>query len=922
MRKILFVLIIFSFVFCTRNKKTDEDKNSYSYTGDSLKTIAFPIGGIGTGDITLGGRGNIFEMEIFNQPAKNNPSDAFFMIWAKEKGKDPVTKIIERNAFPPFTPYGFGAEYGRLYGFSRFENVTFKGEFPLANIYFSDPLIPVQLELEAYNPFIPLDVDNSSIPAAIFNWKVSNPTNSDVDITLTFNMKNPIKTKNAKGNMDSEYNKNEFITDHDLSGILFSSSRAKKDSTDFGNIFFGTTEKNIDVQTHWTEGEHWDAYHILSDDLAYDGSVKDDKEPFGKTAEQNDNTQFATIAVHVSLKAGEEKRFPFYLSWYFPNRKSIPCGTEGLKTFVYKNYYATKFSNSEDAVSYILKNQEYLYAETRKFHDLVYNSSVPYYVKDAIMSQAATLKTNLVIRDEKGEFYGYEGLADGNGCCEGSCTHVWNYEQTLAFLFPSLERSMRDISFLYDTPDNGYQSFRDLFPPHGELWHYYPAADGQMGNIVRVYREWKISGDQDWLKKIWPKTKTALEFAWKGVGNVSKEMEWQKEKQPIAWDPNKIGVMEGMMHNTYDIEFYGPNTMTTSIYLAALKACSEMATAMGEPGKSKEYLDVYNKGVTYCDDNLWNGNYYFQDVKVLDGLKIPDHLKPIAAGSKKKKCNNRKGCCNMDEMRRNALDKEDRQPKYQYGQGCLSDQLLGQFLAHVSGLGYILDKKHVDEAMKSIFNNNFKNTFSNFNNVQRVYALNNEPGLVLCTWPKGMRPALPFIYCDEVWTGIEYQVAASLIYSGYTDEGLKVVKAIRTRYAGFNRNPWDEIECGHHYARAMASWAVLLALSGYQYDGVNHSLSFDPKINREQFNSFWSCGTGWGNVEIKGKEFILTLTHGSLLLSDLKLGNDLNLKEISKIEISGKEIKAAMIPGEPYNIIKFNENIEWKKGDVLNVTFK
>ena len=920
MKNPLFLIFVFLFVFCAKNKKAFEDISSNFYTGDSLKTISFPIGGIGTGDITIGGRGNISEMEIFNHPAKNNFSDAFFMLWVKEKGKDPITKIIERNAFPPFTSDDYG--YGRLLGFSRFENAVFKGEFPFANIYFSDVSIPVLLELEAYNPFIPLDVDNSSIPAAIFNWKVKNPNHSDVDITLTFNMKNPIKNKNDKGNTDSEKNKNEFITNNDLNGIFFSSSRAKADSTDFGNIFIATTEKNIDVQTHWNNGGWWDAFHIMSDDLAADGSLKDEKEPFEKTAGQNDYTQFATIAVHAVLKAGEEKIIPFYIGWYFPNRQSIPCGNDGTKTFTFKNYYAAKFSDSKNAVLYILKNQAYLYSETRKFHDLIYQSTYPSYVKDAIMSQAASLKTNLVIRDEKGEFYGYEGLSDETGCCEGTCTHVWNYEQTLAFLFPSLERSMREISFLYDTRDNGYQTFRDIFPPHGEFWHFFPAADGQMGNIVRVYREWKISGDNEWLRKIWPKTKAALEFAWKGVGNVSQDMEWQKDKQPIAWDPKKTGVMETVMHNTYDIEFYGPNTMTTSLYLAALKACSEMATAMGEPAKSKEYLDVYNSGVAYCDNNLWNGNYYFQDVKVWEGLKIPDHLKPIAAGRKKKKCDNKKGCCSPDEMRRNVLDKEDQQPKYQYGHGCLSDQLLGQSLAHVSGLGYILDKKHVDEAMKSVFNNNFKRSFSNFNNVQRVYALNNEPGLVLCTWPKGKRPALPFVYCDEVWTGIEYQVAASLIYSGYVDEGLEMVKAIRTRYAGFNRNPWDEVECGDHYARAMASWAVMLALSGYQYDGVNHSLCFAPKINSGQFKSFWSCGTGWGDVVIKGKEFLLTVNHGSLLLSDLKLGNDLNLNEISKIEMTNKEVKANTITGNPYNTIKFTENTEWLKDDSLKIIFK
>ena len=185
-------------------------------------------------------------------------------------------------------------------------------------------------------------------------------------------------------------------------------------------------------------------------------------------------------------------------------------------------------------------------------------------------------------------------------------------------------------------------------------------------------------------------------------------------------------------------------------------------------------------------------------------------------------------------------------PKYQYGNGCLADQLLGQYLAHVGGLGYILDPGRVDRAMKSVFDYNFKPDLSDFENVQRVYGLSDEAGLVLCAWPRGDKPLIPFVYSDEIWTGVEFQAAASMIYSGLVDEGLQVTRAVRDRHDGLKRNPWADHESGVHYARAMSSWAVLLALSGFEYDGIEHQMGFTPRVQPDDFRTFWSCGSGWG----------------------------------------------------------------------------
>ncbi|MEM2885694.1 MAG: GH116 family glycosyl hydrolase, partial [Thermoproteota archaeon] len=383
------------------------------------------------------------------------------------------------------------------------------------------------------------------------------------------------------------------------------------------------------------------------------------------------------------------------------------------------------------------------------FHDALFGSSLPGTVLDAVSSQMSIVRTNTCFRAENGDFFGFEGCGPSIGCCPMNCTHVWNYEQALAYLFPSLERTMRRVDFLVNTEPDGKMAFRTRVPTSAYVpWDFHPAADGQMGCILKLYREWLLCGDRGFLEELWPHAKRALEYAW------------------TSWDADRDGVMEGVQHNTYDIEFHGPNTMTGTLYLGALLAASKIAEELGDGVSARNYLDVYSKGREKVERELWNGEYYVQ------------------------KC----------------VGKE----KFQYGSGCLSDQLLGQWFAKVVGLGYLLRKERVRKALGSIFRYNWKGDLLDHVNCQRVYAINEEAGLLVCTWPKGGRPKSPLVYADEVWTGIEYQVASHMIYEGMVEEALTMVKAARDRYDGEKRNPWNEVECGDHYARAMSSWALLL----------------------------------------------------------------------------------------------------------------
>jgi hypothetical protein len=341
-----------------------------------------------------------------------------------------------------------------------------------------------------------------------------------------------------------------------------------------------------------------------------------------------------------------------------------------------------------------------------------------------------------------------------------------------------------------------------------------------------------------------------------------------------------------------------------------------MARHLGEEEKAREYRSVYESGRKGIERMLWNGDYYVQRVEVMPGLTVPEHLRGPSACEP--------GCACRETPGPRTPAREGFEVKYQYGDGCLSDQLLGQWAAHVAGLGYLLDPRRVAKAVESVFRFNFRKPIGGFSNVQRIYALNDEAGLLLCSWPRGNRPRLPFVYSDEVWTGIEYHVAAHLIYEGFVPEGLAVVKGVRDRHDGLRRNPWDEFECGHHYARAMSSWSVLLALCGYHYSAVAGRLRFAPRISPEDFACAFTTGSGWGSLSRKADQSGVTVTlevgYGSVALRSLVLP-----EAAGKVSarLDGKPIGASLGPAENGMVeIALAESAVIREGQRLGLTFR
>jgi uncharacterized protein (DUF608 family) len=498
-------------------------------------------------------------------------------------------------------------------------------------------------------------------------------------------------------------------------------------------------------------------------DLAADGRLAagDDKPyPVG------DNRPGA-VASAVQLAPGEAKALTFLVTWYFPNRR--PSG----------KMYANWFKSSLEAADYAAANFERLRGETMLFRDTYFDTTLPYWFAARLAMPVSILATETCQWWADGRFYAWEGV----GCCKGTCTHVWNYEHASGRLFPELARSTRLMQDLGE----GFDEATGLVGFRGNRAY---AADGQCGTVLKVYREHLQSADRKFLDEAWPKTRKVIEYL-------------------LVHDGNEDGIIEDTQHNTFDINFQGPNTFVGSLYLAALAAAERMALLAGEKDLAARYRAVREKGSAYTQAKLWNGEYFIQIIPP----GTPD--------------------------------------KFQYGTGCLSDQVFGQGWADQVGLGYLYPRASVLSALAAVYRYNWTSDVGPYNNrylPQRWFARPGDAGLFTCTWPRGGRPADPVLYRDEVWTGIEYQVAGHMLWEGMAREALAIVRGIHERYDGARRNPWNEVECGDHYARAMASWGCLLAAEGYVYDGPAGRIGFAPRLTPDDFKAFFTAADGWGSL--------------------------------------------------------------------------
>jgi uncharacterized protein (DUF608 family) len=452
------------------------------------------------------------------------------------------------------------------------------------------------------------------------------------------------------------------------------------------------------------------------------------------------------------------------------------------QTPLVRNRYAVRFQNAADVAQYVATNFARLAGETRLWHDTYYDATLPYWLLDRLHSTVGNLATETCQWWENGRFWAWEGC----GCCHGTCGHVWNYEHAMARLFPQLERSVREMQDF--APGIGFISDTGEIRFRGEEWPIW-AGDSQGGYVLKAYREHQVATDDHFLRKNWPSIRKAVEFL-------------------IEQDVNADGLIEGRQHQTYDQDYYGANTMVGSLYLGALRAAEEMAREMGEPDFADTCRRIFEAGRDNSMKALFNGEYFEQKVDLA------------------------------------------KHPEWQYADGCLADQLFGQGWAHQVALGYVYSPEAVRKALDSIWRYCWAPDVKLQNAThppERWFAYPGEAGLFTCTWPKSKHLGEKSTrYRDEIWSGIEYQVANHMAYEGMLTETLAICRAIHDRYHPSKHNPYNEIECGDHYARALASWGVLLGLAGFAYHGPKKSLGFAPRITPENFRSVFTTAAAWG----------------------------------------------------------------------------
>ncbi len=809
------------------------------YSGEKLREISFPVGGIGAGCVGVAGDGRLVDWEIFNEAGKGRRNGfTHFAVRAEENGavldarvlNGDLTHDLQGERLTPhamFQGYGWGPEGSGMPGLPHFRTTEFTGEFPICRVDFrdnparGDRVFPAAVSLTAWSPFVPGDSDLSSTPAAVFELGLENTSGRTLDYTCVGVVENPWRTGarnavRARGGMT----------------CLSLESGLPAEDIARGELALTTDAENVSFQESWYRGGWSDCIEVYWHDLMLGGRFKNRRYD---TPWENDR---GLLAAHVRLAPGERRRVTFVLSWYVPERKNdwdrdadrlaadagLPRGNR------WRNYYATLFTGAEDAAARLWDDLAGIRGRVFAFRDALHSTTVPEAVLDGAASNLSVLVSPTVLRLEDGTFWAWEGVGPRRGSCHGTCQHVWGYEQALPDLFPDLSRSIRESHAKYGFRENGEWAFRITLPLGAAPREMPPCADGAFGEVMRVYRDWKICGDAAWLRKMWPAVRRVVEYSWRGDTR-------------FRWDPERSGVLTGRCHHTLDMELFGPHGWLQGIYLGALKAAALMADEVGETDFAGECRAVFGRGRAWTEENLFNGKYYIQKIDLSDGSVLD----------------------RFESARKIYWDEEHGEIKYQIGEGCEIDAHLGQLFATLCGLGEVLDAGHIRSTLDAIFENNFKPSLRDFANTWRVFAANDESATLMCAWPEGTRkPVLPIPYNAEAMTGFEWAFATHLVLAGETEKGARVAAAVRGRFDGAARNPYNEFECGSNYARSLAAFGMLRAYSGQRRDPVDGKPAFAPAVPGP-FRTFWADNGRWGVYEraADGSETVRELSGGS-----------------------------------------------------------
>lgn len=791
------------------------------YRGTDLEKIGMPINGICTGQIYLGGDGKLWHWDIFNQYVNTNcwgthypdplkpdyPIDQGFAVRIHTENKF-VVRTLDRSGFA---------------------DISFIGEYPIGQVEYKDDALPISVSLEAFSPFIPLNPQDSHLPATILQFTLTNNSQASVECELVGWLQNAVCIQSGTKGAGSRHNAVVHLPNATLLECVATAAAAGAElgeQPDFGAQCLALL--------HPVEGDLASA--AIPDGPAIE-TLFSEADPATATshAKEFPDRVTGTLGRKVLLGPNEQATATFVVAWYFPNiqQSNVADLKEPRLDNIGGRQYGTRFSSARAVVEYITANVDRLVRQTRLWHDTWYDSTLPYWFLDRTFANTSTLATSTAYWFGSNRFYAWEGV----GSCAGTCTHVWSYAQAVARIFPSLERTTREmVDFgLAFHPDTGAIGNRAEF-------EVAAAVDGQAGTILRAYREHQMSTDATFLQRNWPQIKKAMEYL-------------------IGLDTNQDGILDGPQMNTADCPWFGKIAWLSSLYVAALRACEQMAQEVGDEAFAQRTQSIAKTGSSNIDQQLFNGEYYIQIV---------------------------------DAAHSDTVGSYD---------GCHGDQVMGQGWAFQVGLGRILPEEHTRSALRALWKYNFAPSMEAYRKAYgegRWLAMPNEAGLIVCTWPKGTRTRVKKdadFYFNECWTGIEYQVAGHMIWEGMVEEGLAITRAVHDRYHASRRNPWNEVECGDHYARAMAGYGVFLAACGYEHHGPKGHLAFAPRLSPEKFQAAFTTAAGWGTFRQdrtdRVQRAIIELKWGELRLRSLAFNLPKNTASVNvTVVANGKPVKS------------------------------
>jgi non-lysosomal glucosylceramidase len=841
------------------------------YTGENLRHFALPLGGIGTGNLALAGNGALRQWQLHNLGNhEGHVPDSFFAIRVS-RVEPPIDELrllqgplLSGSSTPLVTDDVVPPAEQRLHELlPSVGSTTVQAVYPRARVDYETDL-PIEISMDVFNPLVPVDSAASSQPVAAFTFTLHNDGEIPVHGWLGGALQNSVGWDGVTpidgvacglygGNTNRTRERDRWTS------IVLENGTLPADHPGAGQLVLSTDGVGTRSYPQWSTPEQFVTFlagRPMQRDV--ESQLHQGWPQFGRPFEASGPSAPGTtwnggLAAPFHLDPGQTVRLRFLIAWHFPNRYvDFPqFGAQrdyGHSRFWLGNAYTRSQPDAVAVAEAFTARWDEFSAATDVWSDAFVSSTLPGESGSRLAALVADIRSPTVFRTAEGTVLGFEGVLGAStamwsgrygGSCPLNCTHVWNYEQTLSRLFPELERDMRDTEFDVMQAPEGYIPHRVIAPTyHKQLWDKFiggpeePALDGMLGSVLKTYREVRQGAGLEWLAGRWPNVRRLLSHI---CGK---------------WDPDGTGVLRGIQPSTHDIDLCGVNSFMGTYWLAALRAAEEMVHLLDEDGT--EYRALFEAGSKAYDELLFTGEYYRQ---ILD---------------------------------------PDEEPDFQWGDGCLADQLVGQWWAHQLDLGYLLPADHVRTALRAVLRHNLRTGFQDFSHPYRVFADAGDTGLLMCTWPHGGRPEVPTRYSDEVWTGSEYQVAAHCLYEGLVEEGMAILQGLWNRYDGSRRNPFNPIECGDHYIRNAAGWSVLEALAGFRYDAVTSTLTFAP-MEAARSSDGWRlpfvAGTGWGVAAHDGNSLTIQCEGGHL--------------DLRAIHVDGTALPVdaqVVVPGRPFVI--------------------